>query len=220
MDAGESLLKLVNIFDGEVSMSGPIIEWIFGESTFTCLFSCIQVFPSDFARRCLSAPESEAGGDSEAARHDNAPTPRATLNPPTPTPLLREWAKATLARRSWKDTLVAAASVSIFFWSGTLREIDTDCLQFTSPGVTIYRVICERLEAIDRVTDAIECFLEMMSEFGGEVYTSEPMNEWIFGEYMFCLFVCHTFNVFGQISPTDVSQLSGGTVTCRSLHHF
>jgi hypothetical protein len=170
------------------------------------LFACIQAFPLDFTRRCFCAPDSDGGA---AAQHDNAPTP-----------LLREWAKATLARPSWKDALIAAI-VSIFVWCSTLRGIDTPMvLQFTLPRVTIYRVICERLEAIDRVTDAIECFLAMTSELGGEVYMSGPMTEWVSGEFMFHLFVCHTFNIFGQISPTDVSLLSGAMLTRRSLHHF
>ena len=172
-------------------MSGPITEWIFGESMFTCLFPCMKVFPSDFTRLSLSAPRSDGGGASEAAQHDNAPTPHATLNSPTPTPLLREWAKAALTRRSWRDTLIAATSVSISFYPGTPRGIETlMVLQFTLPKVTIYRVICERLEVIDRVTDGIECFLEMMSELGGEVYLSEPMFEWVSGEFVFCLFGC------------------------------
>jgi hypothetical protein len=179
--------------------------------------ACIQAFPSDFTRRCFSAPGTGGGAP---AQHDNA-MPHATLDLPIPTSLLREWAKATLARISWKDALIAAAGVSTFVWSSTLRGIDTPmALQLTLPRVTIYWIICERLEVIARVTDAIECFLEMMSELGGEVYTSEPMTEWVSGELVFCLFVCHTFNVFGQISPTAVSPLSGAMVTHRSLHHF
>jgi hypothetical protein len=155
-----------------------------------------------------------------AAQHENAPTPHVTLYFPTYTPLLREWAKVTLARPSWKDALIAAAGVSIFVWSST-RGIDTLMVfQFTLPRVTIYRVICERLEATDRVTDAIECFLEMMSELGGEVYMSRPMSEWVTGGFVFYPSVCHTLNVFGQIPPTDVSSLSGATMTRRSLHHF
>ena len=42
---------------------------------------------------------------------------------------------------------------------------------------------------------------------------SEPMTEWVSGEFMSCLFVCHTFNLFGWISPTDVSPLPEATVT-------
>jgi hypothetical protein len=130
----------------------------------------------------------------------------------------------------WKDALVVAVSASIFFWSSTLRGIDTPMdWQFTLPRVTIYRVLCEHLEAIDRVTDAIECLLEMTSELGGEVYMSRPITEWVSGEFMFYLFVFHTYTLFGQISLTNVSPLPGATVTRQHLmlpsihrpqHHF
>jgi hypothetical protein len=105
---------MVNILNENGHMSGPLIKWISGECRFTCLFSCIHTFPSDFTHRCLSAPESDGGVASKAARHDNTPIlHHATLNSPTPTPLLREWANATLASRSWKDALVTAANVRI-----------------------------------------------------------------------------------------------------------
>ena len=65
--------------------------------------------------------------------------------------------------------------------------------------------------------DAIECFHEMMTELGGEAYMSGPMTEWVSSEFMFYLFVCHTFNLFGQISPTDVFLLPGATVTHQRL---
>ena len=65
--------------------------------------------------------------------------------------------------------------------------------------------------------DAIECFHEMMSELAGEIYMSGPMTEWVSGEFVFNLFVCHTFNHFGQISPTDVSLLLGATMAHRRL---
>ena len=42
--------------------------------------------------------------------------------------------------------------------------------------------MCERLEAIDRLADAIECFHEMTSKLGGEVYMSKPMTEWVSGK--------------------------------------
>ena len=39
------------------------------------------------------------------------------LYSPIPTPLLREWVKATLAGGPWKDALAAAVGVSIvLFW--------------------------------------------------------------------------------------------------------
>ena len=114
--------------------------------------------------------------------------------------------------------MVVAAKVSIFCFSSTPREIDTDGLQFTLPRATIYRAICERLETINRVTDTIECFYKMMGELGGEVYTSGPMTEWVSGEFVFYRSVYRTFNLFGQISPTDVFPLP--TVTHGPSLHF
>ena len=75
-------------------------------------------------------------------------------------------------------------------------------LQFTLPKVTVYRVICERLEAIYRVTDAIECFLEMMSELGGEVDMNGPMIEWLSGKFVFCLFGCIYSTFLVRFHPT------------------
>jgi hypothetical protein len=46
---------------------------------------------------------------------------------------------------------------------------------------------------------------------------SGPVTEWVSGEFTFYLFVYHTFNLFGQISPTDVSPLPGATVMRRRL---
>ena len=177
-DAGESLLKLVNAFDEEVHASEPIIEWISGEFSFTCLILCIQAFPSDFSHRCLSSPESDAGAFSKVARHDNAPV-RDHVSP-TPTPLLREWARATLAKHSWKDALVAASHVGIFFCSGTARGIDNFGVEFVVPRFMMYRVICERLETIDRITLASECFRQMVDELEQEVQGEEA--KWVFGE--------------------------------------
>jgi hypothetical protein len=77
-------------------------------------------FSPDFTHRYLSAPESD--GD---AALNSAPTLLATFDSWTPTPLLREWAKATLVSGEWKDVLVVTASVSIPFFSGTPHELDT-----------------------------------------------------------------------------------------------
>ncbi|KAF8556447.1 hypothetical protein OG21DRAFT_1459308 [Imleria badia] len=140
-DAVESLLKLVDTFGEGVYTSGRITDWV-----------------SDFTRRCLSVPESDGGATSKVVRHDNSPVLHVTRQPLSPTPLLREWAKATLASRSWKDTLVIAAS-------------------FTAPRFAIYCAICEQLEGIDRITDATECFHEMESEWAQQ--TDREQGEWM-----------------------------------------
>ena len=58
-------------------------------------------------------------------------------------------------------------------------------LELIPPRCVIYRTICERLEATDRIPDATECFQEMLCELGEEVYTSGPVTEWFYGEFIF-----------------------------------
>ncbi|KAF8451947.1 hypothetical protein L210DRAFT_3514866, partial [Boletus edulis BED1] len=41
-------------------------------------------------------------------------------------------------------------------------------LQYVVPRFTTYVALCERLETIERITDAVECFYDMTSEFGGD----------------------------------------------------
>ena len=96
-----------------------------------------------------------------------------------PTPLLREWAKANLENGTWKDALDLAVNVSISLWYRTLHRIDAPlCSQFTLPKVTIYQAIVERLEATDRIADAVECFHQMTSELGEKVDL-----EWVLGKW-------------------------------------
>ncbi|KAF8451935.1 hypothetical protein L210DRAFT_949926 [Boletus edulis BED1] len=49
------------------------------------------------------------------------------------------------------------------------RGPDTLSLQFVVPRFTTYVTLCERLETIERITDAVECFYDMTSELGGDV---------------------------------------------------
>lgn len=63
----------------------------------------------DFTQRCLSASE-DKGGVAWNATRDGDVAPLQT----TPTPLVREWAKAKLTRGSWKDALLSAVHVSMF----------------------------------------------------------------------------------------------------------
>ena len=96
MDAGTSFLKLVNTYEEGVYTSGTIIKWISGELTFCLFVAAHQLFVSDFTQRYLSIPQNK-------------------LLTTDPTPFLREWAKMTLASRSWRDALVTAVDVSISY---------------------------------------------------------------------------------------------------------
>ena len=110
MDASESFLELVNACEEEVYTSGRTIKWILGELTF-CLFAgAHQLFASDFTQRYLSTPESDDYNLLTTTLGTNPATPHTDL-----TPLLREWTKAILVSRSWRDALDTAVDVSISY---------------------------------------------------------------------------------------------------------
>ena len=52
-------------------------------------------------------------------------------------------------------------------------------LQFTFFRNTIYRVMCEYLEAIDHIADAVDCFRDLESQLGGE--TNLRDEQWAIG---------------------------------------
>ncbi|KAF8127986.1 hypothetical protein EV363DRAFT_1171198, partial [Boletus edulis] len=138
-------------------------------------------------QQCLSTLENENDGHIawNTSRNGDRRMFHATINSQTSTPLLRVWVKATLANGEWKDALVAAANVNIRYCAGALhRDRCRVYLQLKLPRPMIYRAVCERLEMVDRITDAVECFHEMTSGLGGEVYMIGPMTEWVCGEFM------------------------------------
>ena len=97
-EAGESLLDMANTTNEDVYMAGPIVTWVSGKLCYPVPLTCIRYLAVDFLQRCLSTPES--GVDT-------------TLRSPSPTPLLREWARSKLTGSSWREALVAALNVSI-----------------------------------------------------------------------------------------------------------
>lgn len=51
-----------------------------------------------------------------------------------------------------------------------------------APKFTIYVAICERLETLEQVMDAAECFHQMTSELDGEMNLLAEETEWTDGE--------------------------------------
>ena len=56
------------------------------------------------------------------------------------------------------------------------------------PRFIIYRVICDRLETIDCVSDAGECFRQMVEELG------EQDAKWVHGEQSYITYRCRLCN--------------------------
>lgn len=69
-------------------------------------------FIIDFMQRCLSTPERN-DRSWVATHHDGVQTLRLTLYLPSPTPLLRAWARLKLTSVSWEDALAVAGDVDI-----------------------------------------------------------------------------------------------------------
>ena len=61
-------------------------------------------------------------------------------------------------------------------------------MKFETPRFTIYRVICEHLETIDHVTDAVECLQQMVSELADETDIHDQQAKWILGKRSGMLF--------------------------------
>ena len=116
-EAGESLLNIVSTVDEDVYTTESIRNWVSGKLRYPVPPPCVRHFATDFLQRCLSTPE----------RSDDT-----ILHSPSPTPLLREWAKSKLAGGSWRDALVAAVNVSISFLS-TPRRLDTPLVRSLQP---------------------------------------------------------------------------------------
>jgi hypothetical protein len=114
-----SLPNIVNTVDEDVYMtgSGSIVTWFSGKSCYAIPPLYIRSCATDFLERCLSTPES--GVDT-------------TLHSPSPTPLLRKWAKSKLIGGSWRDALVAAVNVSTSFLS-TPHGLDTPLVWSLQP---------------------------------------------------------------------------------------
>ncbi|KAF8129771.1 hypothetical protein EV363DRAFT_1336453 [Boletus edulis] len=148
----------------------------------------ITKWVSDFAQQCLSTLENDSHASSQQADPSML---HATVNLQAPTPLLGVWAKATLASSEWKDALAAA---------------------FVAPRFTIYEAVCERLETIGRIRDAVECFYAMTSELGEK---SEPMpvTEWV------CDFTQRRLSAHGDAAsnPNRDSSISTTQTTLTPL---
>ena len=95
--------------------------------------------------------------------------------------VLTEWAEAKLVDGLWRDALLAAVNVSALPCTNIQCGPDTVCLEFAAPKFTIYRAICERLEMLDRLTDAIECSDQMESDTAVETNARGGQEKWVLG---------------------------------------
>ena len=89
-------------------------------------------------------------------------------------------AKINLVNGLWKGALSAARDVSIA--SATPDHELTCGSKFKVPRITIYRTLCEGLETVEGITDAIECFHQMENELPEGAITQGGQVQWVLGE--------------------------------------
>lgn len=65
-----------------------------------------------------------------------------------------------------------------------------------TPRFTIYRAICESLEAIDRISDASMCFLQVGDELAKEAITRGELGEWVLGGHLCMLWQAAFVTIF------------------------
>ena len=94
--------------------------------------------------------------------------------------VLIEWVKVNLKNGLWKDALCAARDVSIAALALIVKL--TRMLKFKIPRIMSYRIVCEGLETVEGVMDAIECFHQMTSELTEESIMRGEQAEWVLGE--------------------------------------
>ena len=145
-------------------------------------------FSTDFTEQCLSAPESARNTVLSAVTQD---TDTSTLHA-TAAPLLREWAKAILAHDSWKDALRSTVNVSRLLISILVSRAGPDTLvfKFIVSRFMIYLAICERLETIDRTTEASEYFRQMVDELVDRENAPPEQAEWVTGVWSRTTYGC------------------------------
>ena len=93
-----------------------------------------------------------------------------------------EWTKVNLMNGLWKDALSAACDVSIAL--ATIFLELTRRLKFKVPRLTTYRTLCEGLEMVDGIMDAVECYHRMASELTEEIITGGEQAKWFLGEQL------------------------------------
>ena len=81
----------------------------------------------------------------------------------------------------WKGVLSAAHGVSIIPCQRSSQKLIRR-LKFNVPRLVTYRILCEGLDAVGEIMDAIECFHQMTNELTEERVAQDEQASWVLGE--------------------------------------
>ncbi|KAG9310380.1 hypothetical protein JVU11DRAFT_9515 [Chiua virens] len=133
----------------------------------------ISEWVSNFVHQCLCTPDGP-----KAVQHIKRESVHPSLVPATYASLLTQWAKALLTNCSWRDALMSSVS-------------------FVVPRYMVYQALCEHLDTMNQITDAINCFRQMTSQI---VHNLEGRQaEWIFNFRSRC---CRKLEALGDAAMT------------------
>ncbi|KAF8551245.1 hypothetical protein OG21DRAFT_1487133 [Imleria badia] len=183
LDASECFLQMMNELAGKMTKHDVQATWAVA-----------------FGRRCTEKLEYLGDGAAEAQQQDDAIawySAALSLNLPIPHILIKR-SKAYVAKRLWEDALLDANQVVtsdprspwsyervLMEWAkvnlknGLWEEALVAARDFKIPRITTYRILCEGLEGVEGVMDAIECFHQMASELTKETITQGEQAEWV-----------------------------------------
>ncbi|KAF8547208.1 hypothetical protein OG21DRAFT_1501672 [Imleria badia] len=157
------------------------------------------VWAADFEQRCAESSERLGDAVANAQRYDDAITlysAALSLNLASPQDILIKRSKVYMAKGLWEDALDDTSRVitldtsspwgykrvltewaKVILTDGSWKNALTTAQNFKVPRFTVYRALCERLEAADRVMAATECFYELASRFAREL--DGEQTKWI-----------------------------------------
>ena len=82
----------------------------------------------------------------------------------------------------WKGALRIACDVSLALLMVIVAL--THRLKFKVSRLATYRILCEGLERVEGIMDAIECFHQMANELTQETFTRGGQAEWFRGKWL------------------------------------
>ncbi|KAI9457924.1 hypothetical protein HD554DRAFT_2331179 [Boletus coccyginus] len=119
---------------------------------------------ADFTHRCVTVLERMGDEASNTGNPDEVAAAYSTalsLGPTTPNAVLMKWTSIMLIR-------------------GSAVEASSAATKFKVPRFVVYRIICDILEQHGRLTEAVECFLQMQNELQEDAGVGNEREEWKF----------------------------------------
>ncbi|KAG9310469.1 hypothetical protein JVU11DRAFT_9613 [Chiua virens] len=178
IDAVKCFHQMSDEFGAEISTSNERTRWA-----------------SDFRQRCLEKLPSFGDAAASAQRPDEAIahySAALSLNPALPQAILVMRSQAYISKGLWEAALddtnqaikldpqlpwnhesVLSEWVKVGLTDGSWKNAFSATSSFQVPRLIVYKILCEYLEAVNRIADATECLHEMICELEQDIESEE-----------------------------------------------